>query len=92
MLAKINTTEAKRKQKQYYDQKARERLFEPGDKVYLRDLRVRPGQSDKIKPRWIGPYLIVEQTGPVNFRLENTDGSQVSFNPIVHSERIKHFV
>ena len=69
-----NLRAAKSRQKSYADKRRRPLVFEVGDQVYL---RVSPtkgvrrfGVRGKLAPRYIGPFLITEQCGPVAYRLE----------------------
>ena len=49
-------------------------LFQVGDHVYLRVSPLkgvqRFGVNGKLAPRYVGPFLISEQCGPVAYRLE----------------------
>ncbi|WVZ97249.1 hypothetical protein U9M48_042799 [Paspalum notatum var. saurae] len=60
--------------KSYSDKRRRPLVFEKGDHVYL---RVAPkkgvhrfGVKGKLAPRYVGPFKITEQCGPVAYRLE----------------------
>ena len=65
---------AKSRQKSYADKKRRSVLFQAGDYVYLRVSPMkgvqRFGVKGKLAPRYVGPFLIIEQCGPVAYRLE----------------------
>ena len=65
---------AKSRQKSYADKKRQSILFQVGDHVYLRVSPMkgvqRFGVKGKLAPRYVGPFLIVEQCGPVAYRLE----------------------
>ena len=60
---------AKSRQKSYADKKRRSVLFQVGDHVYLRVSPMkgvqRFGVKGKLAPRYVGPFLIIEQCGPV---------------------------
>lgn len=65
--------EAQDRQKSYADTRRTELQFQIGDKVFL---KVSPskgihrfGVKGKLKPRYIGPYEILERIGPVAYRL-----------------------
>ena len=49
-------------------------MFQVGDQVYLRVSPMkgiqRFGEKGKLAPRYVGPFLIVVQCGPVAYRLE----------------------
>ena len=59
---------AKSRQKSYADKKRRSVLFQVGDHVYLRVSPMkgiqRFGVKGKLAPRYVGPFLIIEQCGP----------------------------
>ncbi len=64
---------ARIRQKNYADRRRRELKFQVGDKVFL---RVSPtkgvfrfGVRGKLKPRYVGPFEILERIGPVAYRL-----------------------
>ena len=65
---------AKSRQKSYADKKRQSIMFQVGDHVYLRVSPMkgvqRFGVKGKLAPRYVGPFLIVEQCGPVAYRLE----------------------
>ena len=48
----------------------RDVLFKPGDEVFL-DTTFSPLPSrDKLSPRWMGPFRVLEQTAPNTYRLD----------------------
>ena len=60
-------------------------VFTAGDAVYYRDKTSRPGISLKLQPRWVPFYRVIEQTGPVNYRIKH----QVSgISKIVHVDNL----
>ena len=65
---------AQSRQKSYSDKKRRPLVFRVGDYVYL---RVSPtkgihrfGVKGKLAPRYIGPFHVTVQCGPVAYRLD----------------------
>ncbi|KAL2240784.1 UNVERIFIED_CONTAM: Transposon Tf2-12 polyprotein [Sesamum indicum] len=64
---------AQDRQKSYVDQHRREMEYEVGDKVFLKISPwrriLRFGRQGKLSPRYIGPYEIIERTGPLAYRL-----------------------
>ena len=64
-----NARRAQAKQKEYYDQKARELNLKPGDKVLL----LLPSRTKKFVTQWQGPYKITRCTGKVNFEVSIPD-------------------
>ncbi|WVZ75692.1 hypothetical protein U9M48_023727 [Paspalum notatum var. saurae] len=69
-----NLKRAQSRQKSYSDKRRRPLVFEKGDHVYLRVLPMkgvhRFGVKGKLAPRYVGPFKITEQCGPVAYRLE----------------------
>ena len=60
-------------QKSYADVRRRPLLFEAGDHVFLKVMPkrgvVRFGKREKLSPRFIGPFEILERIGTVAYRL-----------------------
>ena len=56
----------------YHDRNVRERTLQVGDLV-LRRVQ-NQGNSNKLSPKWEGPYTVVEVTRPGSFRLAMEDG------------------
>ncbi|WVZ81457.1 hypothetical protein U9M48_028832 [Paspalum notatum var. saurae] len=69
-----NLKSAQSRQKSYSDRRRRPLVFEKGDHVYLRVSPMkrvhRFGVKGKLAPRYVGPFKITEQCGPVAYRLE----------------------
>ena len=85
-LAKENLSEAQKKQKKYYDNKAKENNFEIGDQVYLTEESIPKERTKKFYRKWTGPYRIIDQIGDNLYEI-NQSQSEKSF--IVHSNRLK---
>ncbi|WVZ98194.1 hypothetical protein U9M48_043663 [Paspalum notatum var. saurae] len=64
-----NLKRAQSRQKSYSDKRRRSLVFEKDDHVYLR-VGASFGVKGKLAPRYIGPFKITEQYGPVAYRLE----------------------
>ena len=73
--------------KWYYDQHKQEVQFKVGDKVLIRgkDLRVKVS-NDKLSAKNFGPYDIIEQLGPVTFRLRLP--AQMRVHPVFHASKL----
>jgi len=64
-LAQENIKKAQQTQKVWYDNKARERSFEPGQRVLL----LLPTSENKLLAKWHGPYKVVRKTGSVTYEI-----------------------
>ncbi len=58
-LAQSHLAEAQIRQKTWYDQSARERQFEPGQKVLV----MLPSHESKLLAKWQGPYEVKKKLG-----------------------------
>ncbi|WVZ76647.1 hypothetical protein U9M48_024603, partial [Paspalum notatum var. saurae] len=65
----VKLAEEQSRQKSYSDKRRRPLVFEKDDHVYLRVVH-RFGVKGKLAPRYVGPFKITEQCGPVAYRLE----------------------
>ncbi|XP_048622657.1 uncharacterized protein LOC125591833 [Brassica napus] len=72
-MLKARLKEAHDRQKSYADKRRRDLEFQVGDLVYLKIRIFRGGSKTrklkKLKPRYMGPYPILEQVGSVAYRL-----------------------
>ena len=61
------------RQKSYADMKRKDIRYEIGEKVFLKvspwKKVMRFGKKGKLRPRFIGPYEVIEKVGPVAYRL-----------------------
>ena len=68
---------AQSRQKSYADKRRRLLQFGVGDYVYLKVSPMRGvhrfGIHGKLAPRYVGPYKILAQCGPVAYRLQLSD-------------------
>ncbi|CAL9704267.1 unnamed protein product [Knipowitschia caucasica] len=64
-LAQENMKTAQQNQKVWYDRKARERSFKPGQKVLL----LLPTSDSKLLSKWYGPYEITKKVGELTYEL-----------------------
>ncbi|XDV11138.1 hypothetical protein PO909_000156 [Leuciscus waleckii] len=64
-LAQENIKKAQQTQKVWYDKRARERSFEPGQKVLL----LLPTNENKLLAKWHGPYEVLRKTGRVTYEI-----------------------
>lgn len=67
--AEVNLREAQRTQKVWYDQHARQRELQPGQKVLL----LLPSSNSKLLAKWQGPYTVLRKMGPVTYEIHHPD-------------------
>nr|XP_043871756.1 uncharacterized protein LOC122760682 [Solea senegalensis] len=67
--AEVNLSEAQKHQKTWYDQQARHREFQPGQKVLL----LLPSSNNKLLAKWQGPYVITRKMGPVTYEVHHPE-------------------
>lgn len=84
-LVESNLERAKRKQAHNYNKHRRHVTYQEKDRVWMKAhpmSKASKNYTAKLAPRWIGPYRVVEQTGPVNYRivLEDT-GRDLDLQP-----------
>jgi hypothetical protein len=84
-IVRENNRKAHDTNKRYYDQKARERSFRPGEIVYLFDPARKPGQSSKFFFAWQGPYKVTARLSKLNYRVVNQQGKEF----VEHLNRMK---
>jgi hypothetical protein len=72
-IIQANLRAAQSRQKSYFDKRKKPLKFSIGDHVYLRVSPTRGvqcfGVKGKLATRFVGPYEIIEECGPVAYRL-----------------------
>ena len=90
---KIKT--AQDRQKSYADNQRKDLEFEVGDMVFLKVTPwkgvIRFGKRDKLSPRYIGPYQIIERIGPVAYKLNLPDELSRIHN-VFHVSMLRKYV
>lgn len=64
-----NLQKARSRQKAWYDQTAREHLFQSGEQVLI----LLPTSSSKLTVQWQGPYRVIKPMGKVNYLVNMHD-------------------
>ncbi|XP_055367899.1 uncharacterized protein LOC129604626 [Betta splendens] len=67
--ARENLQATQRYQKRWYDQHARLRQYQPGQRVLL----LLPTSTSKLLAKWQGPYTVVRKMGPVTYEVHHPD-------------------
>ncbi len=83
-LAREKIGQTQRYQKRTYDLKLVQKAFQVGDLVYKLDSAASPGETRKLKPVYIGPFLVTEVLSPLLYRVEGRRKSQV-----LHHDRLR---
>ena len=74
---KSNILRAQKKQQEHYDKKhAIPPSFRVGISVSRKDFTRRKRHGGKMDPKWVGPYLIVQDLGKGFYKLQSPDNSQ----------------
>ncbi|XP_078237011.1 uncharacterized protein LOC144584564 [Pogona vitticeps] len=83
-LAAENLQAQKIKQKTWYDRKARERHFDPGEEV----LWLRPCRENKLQLKWAGPYRVISKMSDLNYLIEQEENQA---RRVVHVNALKPY-
>ena len=89
--AQFNLEESRRYNLAYNNPKRKVSPFKVGEQVLLFSPSLKKGSTAKLHHYWSGPYDIIQQTGPNNYRISynrpgNHDGT------VVNVARMKHYV
>lgn len=79
------------KTKERYDKKHREVSFKVGDKIKLRTPLRQVGKSDKLQPKYFGPYEVLEKISPVNYVVKNIHGKRKIVDKVHVSRMFPYF-
>lgn len=85
-LAQGSMRKAQKSQKSWYDRHARNRTFEPGQKVLL----LLPTHESKLLAKWYGPYEVLRKTGPVTYEISMPERGKKKQN--FHINLLKEFL
>ena len=90
-----NLRAAQSRQKRYFDKRRKPLKFNIGDHVYLRVSPTRGiqcfGIRGKLAPRYIGSYEIIEECGPVAYRLR-LPSQLAAVHDVFHISQLKKCV
>jgi hypothetical protein len=84
---KINKsrTQNVNKYRDYYDQKHKKQIYNIGDNVMLYWPVPVKGLTQKLLPKWDGPYVVTNRLGEVTYRIEKDNGKTHT----VHVQRLR---
>jgi hypothetical protein len=94
-MIRNNLKAAQSRQKSYADTRRRELTFVVGDYVYLKVSPMRGvkrfNQKEKLAPRYVGPFKILERRGELACRLE-LPKSLVGVHDVFHVSQLKKYL
>ncbi|XP_023814763.2 uncharacterized protein LOC111947970 [Oryzias latipes] len=85
-LAQAHMADAQRRQKSWYDQKARQRSFLPGQKVLV----MLPTSDSKLLAKWQGPFVVQKKLGATTYQVSTPGHKQSS--RVLHVNLLKEWV
>ena len=88
-VVRENLKKAAERQKHYYDLRVKPASFQPNDNVWLWTTRRKKGRTPKWQRRLVGPHLVVEKIGPVNYRLRRSSKSKPF---VVHVDKLRPYL
>ena len=68
-LARENLGTSAVRQRRYYDVKAIDEPYRPGDLVWLVNKSRRKGICPKLQRKWLGPVLVTQKVNDVTYRI-----------------------
>ena len=71
--------------KRHYDLKAKKRVFNPGDPVWLHDTSRRKGVCNKLTPQWKGPYVITKRIDDLVYLVKHSQSTPAK---AIHIDRL----
>src|SRR5277367_4980966 len=86
-LANEHLRDARAKQKRDYDIRRSDTQFHVGDKVLVAEIKIRPA-GQKLFPRHLGPYTVVQQSSLVNYVLRLDPELRTD---VFHVDRLRRF-
>ena len=72
-IAQEHLAQAKKRYAKAFNRRAKERWFDPGDKVLL----LRPVKHNKLQLTWQGPFAVLERIGDWDYRVRTRVGDKV---------------
>jgi transposase InsO family protein len=75
--AKVMIDAAQKRQSVRYNRRRKEATYQAGDLVWVENLDMRGSKLKKIKNRMRGPFQVVDQDGPVNYRLKDMESGRI---------------
>jgi hypothetical protein len=70
----------RKRQKEWYDQGTRLVVFQPGEKVYLRQMSMVKRGCPKFRLRWRGPYEVIRRLSDLNYLVRVSQRKELVVN------------
>lgn len=90
------TTKIKEYNKTYYDERyTKPTMYKSGDFVLIRDSILKPGEDNKLKPKYKGPYMISKALNNNRYLVQDIPRFNVTqklYNSILSTDRIKPWI
>jgi hypothetical protein len=79
-IARENNRVGRVKQKEYYDKGTRLVTFQPGEMVYLREMKKGKQTCSKFRVKWKGPFEVISRLSDQNYRIKLSKGKEIVVN------------
>jgi hypothetical protein len=90
-IAKQNLQEAQARQTNYANEHRKEKSYEIGDRIWLSTKNLKKkGRSEKLLPRFIGPYTIIERINDVAYKIDLP--SSLRIHNVFHVSLLKPYI
>ena len=76
------------RQKHYYDLKAQDEPYKPGDLVWLVNKSRRKGRCPKLQKKWLGPAVVEVQVNDVTYKIRVKEAD----TKVVHYDHLKPYL
>lgn len=86
-LAREQLQKSAVRQKRYYDVRANEQPYEPGDLVWTMNKSRRKGKSPKLQMRWLGPLVVLKRLNDVTYQVKMNEKDV----KVIHYDLLKPF-
>ena len=75
------------RQKRYYDVRANEKPYEPGDLVWTANKSRKKGRCPKLQMRWLGPFVVLKRLNDVTYQVKMSEKDV----KIIHYDLLKPY-
>ena len=87
-VAREHLQQSAERQKRYYDVRANESPYEPGDLVWTMNKTRKKGKSPKLQTRWLGPLLVLKRLNDVTYQVKTSERDM----KIIHYDLLKPYL